>query len=69
MQTETVEEMKARWAKEREADLVAIELGRAYQSEQHGICYWDSCAGPHFRAGYEAGKAAAVRAQQPKEPA
>lgn len=54
--SETMDEMMARFEREREADLVAIKLGLARQTEQHGIMYW-SGNGQQFRAGYEAGKA------------
>lgn len=55
--SETEEQMRARWAHEREADLVAITLGLARQTKQHGIMYW-SGNGEQFRSGYWAGKAA-----------
>lgn len=59
--SETVEQMKARWAREREADLVAITLGLARQTKQHGIMYWAAASGADFRAGYWAGKAAQAK--------
>jgi len=57
---ETEEQMIARWAREREADLAAITLGLARQTEQHGIVYWNG-NGDQFRSGYWAGKAAQAK--------
>ncbi|TDS82579.1 hypothetical protein [Comamonas sp. JUb58] len=59
--SETEEQMKARWAREREADLVAITLGLARQTKQHGIMYWAAASSVAFRAGYWAGKAAQAK--------
>ena len=55
--SETEEQMLARWARDREADLAAVSLGLARQTKQHGIMYWAG-SGEQFRAVYWAGKAA-----------
>lgn len=54
--TETEEQRHARWVREHYIDEVAITLGLAHQTSQHGICYWNFHAGEAFRKGYEAGK-------------
>ncbi|WP_133248213.1 hypothetical protein [Comamonas sp. JNW] len=53
--TETKDQMNARWESRREADLVAISLGLAYQDSQQGVVYWTG-NGEQFRAGYWAGR-------------
>ncbi|UBB15477.1 hypothetical protein [Comamonas odontotermitis] len=61
--TETAEQRHERWEREREADLAAITLGLAYQTEQHGIIYWGG-NGEQFRSGYWAGKAAQAKKEE-----
>lgn len=56
--SETELQRHARWQRERAVDEVAIHLGLAHQTRQHGICYWNFHAGEAFRKGYEAGLAA-----------
>lgn len=53
--TETTDQMKTRWAREKVADQAAVSLGLARQTKQHGIMYWTG-NGEQFRAGYWAGR-------------
>lgn len=50
-------ERAERWRREREIDEVAISLGLAHSTPQHGICYWPPSNKESFRKGYEAGMA------------
>lgn len=53
----TEDENLVRYRRNREIDQVAIGLGLAYNTPQHGICYWHAHAADAFRKGYEAGLA------------
>ena len=56
--SETEAQHFAEHRRRREIDEVAVRIGLAYTTEQHGICYWHGHSGELFRKGYEAGLSA-----------